>query len=114
VKTVKGLEIWAVEWEDAHWNSGEFDRDEIIHKSISYVTVGIMIKNDETGLTVSSDISETGSFRGTNFIPRKMIVKTWKVGALQAKEPRVRRQSPSSSMQTKTEQKRATPPLSDG
>lgn len=111
MKLPKGLEIWACEWEDAHWNSGEFDRDEIIHKPILYVTTGILIKNDETGLTVSSDISETGSFRGTNFIPKRMIVKVWKIGPLAKRVERRRSLVP--LVETKIEQKRATPQQSD-
>lgn len=77
---LKGLEIWACEWEDAHWNSGEMDKDDIVHRPVLYVSVGILLKDDETGVTTATDVSETGSFRGFNFIPAKMILRKWKVG----------------------------------
>lgn len=77
---LKKLELWACEWEDAHWDSGEMDKDDIKHRPVIYVSVGILLKDDEAGLTTATDISETGSFRGFNFIPAKMIVKKWKVG----------------------------------
>lgn len=79
---LKGLEIWACEWEDAHWNSGEFESHEITHRPVNYVTVGINLFNDETGISLATDICEAGTFRGINFVPRKMIVRQWKVGTL--------------------------------
>lgn len=89
----KGLEVWAVEWEDAHFSSLEYERDEIVHRPTLYITVGILVKNDETGVTLSSDIGETGSFRGTNFVPRKMILRTWKVGPLAKRATRLQKPS---------------------
>lgn len=78
-----GLEIWAVEWEDAHFSSLEYEREEINHKPTIYITTGILVKQDDTGITLANDISQTGSFRGTNFIPRKMVVgNPWKIGPL--------------------------------
>lgn len=85
---LRGLELWACEWEDAHWNSGEMDKDDIIHRPVLYVSVGILLKDDETGVTIATDVSETGSFRGFNFIPAKMVVRKWKVGNV---SPRTRR-----------------------
>lgn len=78
----KGLELWACEWEDAHYNSGEFERHEVVHRPVNYITVGIILRNDETGISMASDICEAGTFRGMNFIPRKMVVRAWKVGHL--------------------------------
>lgn len=79
---LKGLELWAVEWEDAHWDSGEYDVQEVTHRPVNYVTTGIKLHDNETGFSFAADICETGSFRGINFIPAKMIVRKWKVGNL--------------------------------
>ena len=79
---IKKLEVWACEWEDAHWNSDEFEKDQLVHRPVNYVTVGILLKDDETGMSLSTDICEVGTFRGVNFIPAKMIVRRWKVGKL--------------------------------
>lgn len=78
----KGLELWAVEWQDAHFSSLEYERSEIIHRPMRYITTGILVQDDEEGITIASDVCETASFRQTNFIPRLMIVDTWKVGPL--------------------------------
>jgi hypothetical protein len=84
------LEIWACEWEDAHWNSGEMAAEEWEHGPTNYVTVGILLKDDEVGFSTATDINEGGTFRGINFIPAKMIVRKWKVGALKPKIRKVR------------------------
>lgn len=88
---MKGLEIWAVEWEDAHWDSGEYQLHEITHRAVNYVSVGILVRDDSDGLMLATDICETGSFRGLNFVPAKMIVRRWRVGALKPASPRSRR-----------------------
>lgn len=87
---LKGLELWACEWEDAHQSSLEYERDEINHRAMRYVTAGILLKDDEAGITFASDVCEVNTFRGTNFIPRKMIVTAWKVGPLPARQKRAK------------------------
>mgnify|MGYP003394704721 CR=1 FL=1 len=86
---IKGLQLWATEWLDAHSSSLEYERSEIIHRPIKYVTVGILLKDDDTGITYASDVCETNTFRSTNFIPRSMIVDTWKVGPLTRRRKKV-------------------------
>ena len=89
---LKELEIWAVQWEDAHCNLGEFEmKEDVIHKPIVYITVGVKLRDDEMGFTVCADVSETLSFRGTNFIPAKMIVKKWKIGPVSPRKLRQRK-----------------------
>lgn len=85
---LKGLELWACEWEDAHWNSGEMERADFDHRPVNYVTVGILLKDDEMGFLTATDVAEGGTFRGFNFIPAKMVVKKWKVGSLPEKVKR--------------------------
>ncbi len=80
VMPLKGLEIWACEWEDAYWDSAEMERSEIAHRPILYISYGLLLKHDETGITLATDVSQTGTFRGFNFIPAKMITRCWKVG----------------------------------
>lgn len=72
-------------WNDAHYDTDESDLDSITHRAWKYVSVGILVKSDEEGLTVATDVGEDGKFRGRNFVPRKMIVDEWTVGQL-AKE----------------------------
>ena len=51
---LKPYHVTAVEWEDAHYNTEELDVEEVRHKPWIYVTVGVLIKSDETGVTVST------------------------------------------------------------
>lgn len=81
-------ELWAVKWDDAHYQGGEFDRSEIIHRPWIYISTGILVLNDATGITLAMDIGEDGRFRGTNFVPKLMIVDAWKVGPLEKRAPR--------------------------
>lgn len=76
------LEIWACEWEDAHYDGNEYGADEITHRPINYVSVGILLRDDDTGFATATDINESGAYRGINFVPARMIVRKWKVGAL--------------------------------
>lgn len=78
--------VVAVAWNDAHFNSGEFEKHELIHRPWRYVTVGILAIDDETGITLANDVGEDGRFRGTNFVPRAMIVESWPVGQLTKKK----------------------------
>lgn len=90
---MKKLEIWACEWEDAHWDNNEYQQDQLIHRPVNYVSVGILLKDDETGMSLSTDLCEEGTFRGINFVPAKMILRRWKVGSLAPASPRKPRRS---------------------
>lgn len=80
---LKGLEIWACEWEDAHYDGAEYAAEDINHQPVNYVSVGILVRDDDRGFTTATDVSEGGTFRGINFVPAQMIVRKWKVGVLQ-------------------------------
>ncbi len=88
---VKGHEVWACEWEDAHYDGNEYGADELTHRPVLYVSVGILLKDDETGFTTATDLSESGSYRGINFVPAKMILRKWRVGTLRQKPARARK-----------------------
>lgn len=91
---LKDLQTWACEWEDAHGSSLEYERSEITHRPMKYVTQGILLKDDEVGMTFCRDVCETGTFRGTDFVPIKMIVRKWKIGPLAPKQKRPRTLKP--------------------
>jgi hypothetical protein len=92
---VKGLEVWGCEWEDAHWDSGEYEKGQTNHRPVNYVSVGILLKDDDVGFAVATDICETGTFRGINFVPTKMVVRKWRIGKL-APSNRQSRSTPTS------------------
>ena len=80
--STKGLETWACLWQDAHQSSLEYERNEIIHRPMLYITTGILLKQDGDGMTFAMDVCETNTFRQTTFVPAKMILDRWKIGPL--------------------------------
>lgn len=84
----KGLEVWACLWKDAHQSSLEYELSEITHRPMLYITVGICLKNDSTGISFAADKCETNTYRSTNFVPAEMIINAWRVGSLTPKRAR--------------------------
>jgi hypothetical protein len=82
---LKGLEIWACEWEDAHYNTDETSIEDMVHRAWNYISVGILLKDDDVGFAVATDIGEDGKFRGINFVPAKMVIRKWRIGLLKPK-----------------------------
>lgn len=83
--------IVAVTWKDAHFNTDEVDVKDITHRPWIYVTVGILVKSDAEGVTVSQDEGEDGKYRGRTFVPREMILEEWTVGAVKPKVKQIRK-----------------------
>lgn len=84
----------AVEWLDSHYNTEECDREEITHRPWTYITTGILIRSDEVGVTLSTDLGEDGKLRGRNFVPRNMVVKEWIIGPLAKKVRKTKLKQP--------------------
>lgn len=86
----------AVTWDDAHGtNLGDYSESEIerdFHKPARYTTFGLLVKENEAGVTLASDVSE-GTYRGVAFIPRGMIVEIVNLGVPQKREPRKRKET---------------------
>lgn len=83
--------VVAVSWNDAHYDHSEVDATETVHRPWVYVTVGVLVKSDETGVTVAQDQGEDGKFRGRTFVPRGMVIDEWEVGPLKPKQRRKRK-----------------------
>jgi hypothetical protein len=84
--------VVAVSWNDAHFNTDEVDAGDTVHRPWVYVTVGALVKSDDTGVTVAQDVGEDGKFRGRTFVPRAMVIQEWEVGALKPKAKRQKKQ----------------------
>lgn len=66
--------IVCVTWTDAHGNSfAVYEPHEIPHSPAIVKTYGILLKEDEAGVSVANELFEAGGFRGVTFIPRGMI-----------------------------------------
>lgn len=80
--------VVGVVWNDAHYSTDEQDASEITHRPWIYVTVGILVKSDETGVTVAQDEGEDGKYRSRTFVPRAMIQQEWDIGQVKPKKKR--------------------------
>jgi hypothetical protein len=65
----------ACAWSDAHCISGatELAEHEIPHAAATYTAYGFVLRSDDVGITIATEVSEQGTYRSINFIPRKMI-----------------------------------------
>lgn len=64
----------AVLWSDAHGNAfAVYESHELPHAPALVQSFGLLLKEDETGITLASEAFEAGSYRGVTFIPHGMI-----------------------------------------
>jgi hypothetical protein len=70
----------AVRWRDAHGSSlSEFAEHEIPHHAYIWTTYGLLMRDDDEGISIASEVSE-GSYRGVTFVPRQMIIEVVDLG----------------------------------
>lgn len=66
----------AVQWLDAHGSSiTAYAEHEIPHAAFKITSYGLLIKEDEAGISIASELCEDNTYRGVTFIPKGMIVK---------------------------------------
>lgn len=84
-KPEESFDLGYVLWDDAQGQSGGATH-EPPHAPIPLMTAGIIVKSDDSGVTLAMDFSAEGSFRDTRFIPRVNIrpggVKILQKGAI--------------------------------
>ena len=83
-------ELIKIFWEDAHGSAANvtYSIEELPHAPILVESYGILLKQDETGVSIASEKCDKDCWRGYSFIPAKMILKVEPV-----KKPR-RKKSP--------------------
>ena len=66
--------IVCVTWMDAHGNAfAVYEAHEIPHAAAIVRTYGVLLREDEAGVTIANEVFEAGSFRGVTLIPKGMI-----------------------------------------
>jgi hypothetical protein len=85
----------AVVWDDAKATAvEEYDLNEVrtqFHRPARYTTYGLLLVDDEKGVTLASEEGDDHNLRGLTFIPRAMVVEVVFLGRARAKKPRVKR-----------------------
>src|SRR3990167_3447767 len=60
-------------WLDAHGSTGTMEAHEVEHKPYGFTTVGFLVRSDDVGVSIASEVGEDGKYRDVTFIPRGMI-----------------------------------------
>ena len=80
----------AVVWDDAKATAvEEYDLNEVrtqFHRPARYTTYGLLLVDDEKGVTLASEEGDDHNLRGLTFIPRAMVVEVVFLGRARAKK----------------------------
>jgi hypothetical protein len=86
----------AVVWDDAKATAVvEYDLNEVrtqFHKAARYTTYGLLLVDDEKGVTLASEEGDDQNLRGLTFIPRAMVVEVVILGRQRPKRIRKKKQ----------------------
>jgi hypothetical protein len=114
------LPLAAVVWDDAKATAVvEYDLNEVktqFHKAARYTTYGLLVIQDEKGITLASEQGDDQNLRGLTFIPRQMVVEVVLLGKPRARKARQKREaggarpSSSKSAPSRPSSEDATPP----
>ena len=89
------LPLAAVVWDDAKATAVvEYDLNEVrtqFHKAARYTTYGLLVIQDDKGITLASEEGDDQNLRGLTFIPRQMVVEVVLLGKPRARKPRPKR-----------------------
>lgn len=74
-------DLVCVRWLDAHGSAANvaYELDEIPHLPIEVTSYGLLLKDDEVGVSIASEVCDKNIYRGYGFMPRVLIVKVEKV-----------------------------------
>lgn len=75
------IPLVAIRWNDAHGSAVEDVTPEnldMYHAPYVLVTFGLLLKDNEDGVTVANEVTGDG-WRGVTFIPRPLITNMWVV-----------------------------------
>lgn len=79
----------ALKWHDAHGSAtSAFNEHEIPHAPIEITTYGLLLRDDQEGVSVANEVCNDGTYRGHSFVPRALIVDMIDLGEPKAKRKR--------------------------
>lgn len=78
-------------WLDAHGVSGTtaLSLHEIPHGAIEITSYGLLLRQDDSGISIASEVCADGTYRGYTFVPAGMLLKVEPV--IKVKKPRKKR-----------------------
>lgn len=82
------MRVVCVTWTDAHGNAfAIYEAHELPHAPAIVKTYGVLLREDDAGVSLASEVFEGGNYRGVTFIPKGMIRELMDVG----RKPRAKR-----------------------
>lgn len=102
--------IIVVTWLDAHGDSIMFTEEDMEHKPYKFISIGLLVRSDDVGVSLAREIGEDGRFRDHEFIPRKMIVDEYELGYLRKPRKRKSTQADKIELGSSLEGTRLEPP----
>jgi hypothetical protein len=91
----------AVVWDDAKATAVvEYDLNEVrtqFHRPARYTTYGLLLVDDQQGVTLASEEGDDHNLRGLSFIPRQMIVEVVVLARRRARKPNARKRQAEAS-----------------
>ena len=82
----------ALTWKDAHGTAtAAYSLHEIPHEAIEITTYGLLLREDEKGVSVACEVCRDGTYRGVTFVPKELVLE---VRRLVISRPRVKKVQP--------------------
>ena len=85
----------AVVWDDAKATAVvEYDLNEVrtqFHRPARYTTYGLLLVDDQQGVTLASEEGDDHNLRGLSFIPRQMIVEVVVLARRRIRKPNAKK-----------------------
>lgn len=83
----------ALKWNDAHGSATEsYSENDIPHEPLLMTTYGLLLRDDDVGVSVANEECGDGTYRGYTFVPRPLVVELLDLG--EPKPKRLRRPRP--------------------
>ena len=75
------MRVVCVTWTDAHGNAfAIYEAHELPHAPAIVRTYGVLLREDDAGVSIANEVFEGGNFRGVTFIPKGMIRELTDIG----------------------------------
>ena len=66
----------SLKWMDAHGTAtNTYEVHELPHKALEITTYGLLLRDDEGGVSIASEDCGGGCYRGVTFVPRSLVVE---------------------------------------
>lgn len=80
-------ELVSVKWLDAHGTSiTAYAEHEIPHAAYEVTTYGLLLREDDSGVSVAAEVCSDNTYRGVTFIPKGMIVEVHRLSGAKRKQ----------------------------